>query len=154
MSEEGRIALQISLSERGVGPTHLDKLKPYVLENIVVLLVLPSPEDAVCMSICTFINIFFSFSISHFWVLNPYLLSAADTCSILVIFKGALSKFLLAFPWLYFWLLFIYPNGLLTLFFDTYQHLFIFCYDSHSTHTNKMEILGLSSNTFIVAMGI
>ncbi|XP_048053175.1 transmembrane protein 131-like isoform X1 [Megalobrama amblycephala] len=47
VSEEGRIALQISLSERGVGPTHLDKLKPYVLENIVVLLVLPSPEDAV-----------------------------------------------------------------------------------------------------------
>ncbi|XP_016415367.1 transmembrane protein 131-like [Sinocyclocheilus rhinocerous] len=47
VSEEGRIALQISLSERGERPTHLDKLKPYVLENIVVLLVLPPPEDAV-----------------------------------------------------------------------------------------------------------
>ncbi|XP_039549868.1 transmembrane protein 131-like isoform X5 [Pimephales promelas] len=44
VSEGGRIALQISLSERGERPTHLDKLKPYVLENIVVLLVLPSPD--------------------------------------------------------------------------------------------------------------
>ncbi|XP_073698258.1 transmembrane protein 131-like [Garra rufa] len=47
VSEEGRIALQISLSEKGERPNHLDKLKPYVLENIVVLLVLPPPEDAV-----------------------------------------------------------------------------------------------------------
>uniref|UniRef100_A0A8C2J2I1 Transmembrane 131 like n=1 Tax=Cyprinus carpio TaxID=7962 RepID=A0A8C2J2I1_CYPCA len=47
VSEEGRIALQISLSERLERPTHWDKLKPYVLENIVVLLVLPPPEDAV-----------------------------------------------------------------------------------------------------------
>ncbi|XP_016430638.1 transmembrane protein 131-like isoform X2 [Sinocyclocheilus rhinocerous] len=44
VSEEGRFALRISLSERG--DRHLDKLKPYVLENIVVLLVLPPPEDA------------------------------------------------------------------------------------------------------------
>ncbi|KTG38764.1 hypothetical protein cypCar_00006619 [Cyprinus carpio] len=44
VSEEGRFALRISLSERG--DKHLDKLKPYVLENIVVLLVLPPPEDA------------------------------------------------------------------------------------------------------------
>ncbi|XP_057187080.1 transmembrane protein 131-like isoform X2 [Triplophysa rosa] len=47
VSEEGRIALQISLSEKGKMPTHLDKLKPYVLENILVLLVLPPPGDAV-----------------------------------------------------------------------------------------------------------
>ncbi|XP_052401201.1 transmembrane protein 131-like isoform X1 [Carassius gibelio] len=47
VSEEGRIALQISLSERGERSTHWDKHKPYVLENIVVLLVLPPPEDAV-----------------------------------------------------------------------------------------------------------
>ncbi|XP_042574116.1 transmembrane protein 131-like isoform X2 [Cyprinus carpio] len=44
VSEEGRFVLRISLSERG--DKHLDKLKPYVLENIVVLLVLPPPEDA------------------------------------------------------------------------------------------------------------
>ncbi|XP_051558414.1 transmembrane protein 131-like isoform X2 [Myxocyprinus asiaticus] len=47
VSEEGRIALQISLSERGERPTHLDKLKPYVLENIMVLLVLPPPGNSV-----------------------------------------------------------------------------------------------------------
>ncbi|XP_073720550.1 transmembrane protein 131-like isoform X1 [Misgurnus anguillicaudatus] len=47
VSEEGRIVLQISLSERGEKTTHLDKLKPYVLENFMVLLVLPPPEDAV-----------------------------------------------------------------------------------------------------------
>ncbi|XP_051560942.1 transmembrane protein 131-like isoform X1 [Myxocyprinus asiaticus] len=47
VSEEGEIALQISLSERGERPTHLDKLKPYVLENIMVLLVLPPPGDSV-----------------------------------------------------------------------------------------------------------
>ncbi|XP_049328514.1 transmembrane protein 131-like isoform X4 [Astyanax mexicanus] len=39
--EEGRLSLQISLAERGERPAHLDKLKPYVLENIMVLLVLP-----------------------------------------------------------------------------------------------------------------
>lgn len=58
VSEEGRIALQISLSERGERPTHLDKLKPYVLENIVVLLVLPPPEDAVCMSFLYYFCLF------------------------------------------------------------------------------------------------
>ncbi|GAA6080470.1 transmembrane protein 131-like isoform X1, partial [Tachysurus ichikawai] len=42
--DEGRLSLQISLSERGERPAHLDKLKPYVLENIMVLLVLPPPE--------------------------------------------------------------------------------------------------------------
>ncbi|XP_060773092.1 transmembrane protein 131-like isoform X2 [Neoarius graeffei] len=41
--DEGRLSLQISLSERGERPAHLDKLKPYVLENIMVLLVLPPP---------------------------------------------------------------------------------------------------------------
>uniref|UniRef100_A0A4W4ETS7 Transmembrane 131 like n=2 Tax=Electrophorus electricus TaxID=8005 RepID=A0A4W4ETS7_ELEEL len=38
--KEGRLSLQISLSERGERPAHLDKLKPYVLESIMVLLVL------------------------------------------------------------------------------------------------------------------
>ncbi|XP_060720169.1 transmembrane protein 131-like isoform X1 [Tachysurus vachellii] len=42
--DEGRLSLQISLSERGERPAHLDKLKPYVLENIMVLLILPPPE--------------------------------------------------------------------------------------------------------------
>ncbi|XP_017316559.1 transmembrane protein 131-like isoform X2 [Ictalurus punctatus] len=41
--DEGRLSVQISLSERGERPAHLDKLKPYVLENIMVLLVLPPP---------------------------------------------------------------------------------------------------------------
>ncbi|KAI4901851.1 hypothetical protein NFI96_034598, partial [Prochilodus magdalenae] len=41
--DEGRLSLQISLSEQGERPAHLDKLKPYVLENIMVLLVLPPP---------------------------------------------------------------------------------------------------------------
>ncbi|XP_037388774.1 transmembrane protein 131-like isoform X1 [Pygocentrus nattereri] len=41
--EEGRLSLQINLSEQGERPAHLDKLKPYVLENIMVLLVLPPP---------------------------------------------------------------------------------------------------------------
>ncbi|KAK3507747.1 hypothetical protein QTP70_035010, partial [Hemibagrus guttatus] len=40
---EGRLSLQISLSERGERPAHLDKLKPYVLENIMVMHVLPPP---------------------------------------------------------------------------------------------------------------
>ncbi|KAM9449921.1 transmembrane protein 131-like isoform 3-T3 [Clarias gariepinus] len=44
--DEGRLSLQISLSERGERPAHLDKLKPYVLENIMVLLVLPPPGGA------------------------------------------------------------------------------------------------------------
>ncbi|KAG7314166.1 hypothetical protein KOW79_022662 [Hemibagrus wyckioides] len=41
--DDGRLSLQISLSERGERPAHLDKLKPYVLENIMVLHVLPPP---------------------------------------------------------------------------------------------------------------
>ncbi|XP_030643763.1 transmembrane protein 131-like [Chanos chanos] len=40
-SDEGSFSLQISLRERGDLPAHLDKLKPYVLENIMVLLTLP-----------------------------------------------------------------------------------------------------------------
>ncbi|XP_052407930.1 transmembrane protein 131-like isoform X1 [Carassius gibelio] len=43
VSEDGRFALRLSLSERG--DTHLDKLKLYVLENILVLLLLAPPED-------------------------------------------------------------------------------------------------------------
>lgn len=99
VSEGGRIALQISLSERGERPTHLDKLKPYVLENIVVLLVLPSP-DAVCMSICSFILSIISIFIFHFGldskptfvVCCRYLkfLTWFLTQIVLVIFKGAL----------------------------------------------------------------
>lgn len=54
VSEEGRFVLRISLSERG--DKHLDKLKPYVLENIVVLLVLPPPEDAAGLSLSTFMH--------------------------------------------------------------------------------------------------
>ncbi|XP_076872623.1 transmembrane protein 131-like isoform X2 [Brachyhypopomus gauderio] len=42
--KDGHLSLQISLSERGEKPAHLDKLKPYVLENIMVLLVL-LPQD-------------------------------------------------------------------------------------------------------------
>ncbi|XP_062865266.1 transmembrane protein 131-like [Trichomycterus rosablanca] len=44
--DEGRLSLQISLSERGERSTHLDKLKPYVLENIMVLLILPPSGGA------------------------------------------------------------------------------------------------------------
>ncbi|KAF7686899.1 hypothetical protein HF521_015292 [Silurus meridionalis] len=44
--DEGRFSLQISLSERGERPAYLDKMKPYVLENIMVLLVLPPPGGA------------------------------------------------------------------------------------------------------------
>lgn len=80
VSEGGRISLQISLSERGERPTHLDKLKPYVLENIVVLLVLPSP-DAVCMSICSFILSIIFHRKYPFRTFRTYLLSAADTWS-------------------------------------------------------------------------
>lgn len=92
VSEGGRIALQISLSERGERPTHLDKLKPYVLENIVVLLVLPSP-DAVCMSICSFILSIISIFIFHFALLDSkpiFVVCRFLTQIVLVIFKGAL----------------------------------------------------------------
>ncbi|XP_028833905.1 transmembrane protein 131-like [Denticeps clupeoides] len=43
--EEERFSLQISLSERGDQPAHLDKLKPYVIENIMVLFLVPSSSS-------------------------------------------------------------------------------------------------------------
>ena len=40
--EEDRFSLLISLSERGEQQAHLDKLKPYVIENLMVLFLAPS----------------------------------------------------------------------------------------------------------------
>ncbi|XP_029910115.1 transmembrane protein 131-like isoform X2 [Myripristis murdjan] len=42
LQSEERLSLQINLSERGDRPTDLDKLKPYVIEHILVLLVTPA----------------------------------------------------------------------------------------------------------------
>ncbi|XP_062373594.1 transmembrane protein 131-like [Sardina pilchardus] len=42
--EEGMFSLLISLSERGEQQAHLDKLKPYVIENLMVLLLIPAPS--------------------------------------------------------------------------------------------------------------
>ncbi|XP_070683632.1 transmembrane protein 131-like isoform X2 [Pempheris klunzingeri] len=43
---EERLSLQINLSARGDRPTDLDKLKPYVIEHILVLLVAPTAGQA------------------------------------------------------------------------------------------------------------
>ncbi|XP_058627783.1 transmembrane protein 131-like isoform X3 [Onychostoma macrolepis] len=75
VSEEGRIALQISLSERGERLAHLDKLKPYVLENIVVLLVLP-PPDAVYPRIGVFM---LNSGVKKLFVKEIQLLSRTDS---------------------------------------------------------------------------
>ncbi|KAM3864937.1 transmembrane protein 131-like [Diretmus argenteus] len=42
LQSEERLSLQINLSERGDRPTDLDKLKPYVIEHILMLLVAPA----------------------------------------------------------------------------------------------------------------
>ncbi|XP_047433847.1 transmembrane protein 131-like isoform X2 [Mugil cephalus] len=42
LQSEERLSLQINLSARGDQPTDLDKLKPYVIEHILVLLVAPT----------------------------------------------------------------------------------------------------------------
>ncbi|XP_012687308.2 transmembrane protein 131-like [Clupea harengus] len=44
--EEDRFSLLISLSERGEQQAHLDKLKPYVIENLMVLFLAPSSTAA------------------------------------------------------------------------------------------------------------
>ncbi|XP_038568921.1 transmembrane protein 131-like isoform X3 [Micropterus salmoides] len=43
LQSEERLSVQINLSERGDRPTDLDKLKPYVIEHILVLLVASTP---------------------------------------------------------------------------------------------------------------
>nr|XP_057922112.1 transmembrane protein 131-like isoform X2 [Doryrhamphus excisus] len=42
LQSEGRLSLQINLSARGDQPADLDKLKPYVIEHILLLLVVPA----------------------------------------------------------------------------------------------------------------
>ncbi|XP_029949693.1 transmembrane protein 131-like isoform X2 [Salarias fasciatus] len=46
LQSEERLSLQINLSARGDRPADLDKLKPYVIEHILVLLVAPSAQQA------------------------------------------------------------------------------------------------------------
>ncbi|XP_023273181.1 transmembrane protein 131-like [Seriola lalandi dorsalis] len=46
LQSEERLSLQINLSARGDRPTDLDKLKPYVIEHILVLLVAPTDGEA------------------------------------------------------------------------------------------------------------
>lgn len=47
LHSEDRLSLQINLSARGDQPADLDKLKPYVIEHILVLLVVPTAgQDA------------------------------------------------------------------------------------------------------------
>ncbi|XP_062244055.1 transmembrane protein 131-like isoform X2 [Platichthys flesus] len=46
LQSEERLSLQINLSARGDRPTDLDKLKPYVIEHILVLLVAPTAGQA------------------------------------------------------------------------------------------------------------
>lgn len=46
LQSEERLSLQINLSARGDQPTDLDKLKPYVIEHILVLLVAPTAGQA------------------------------------------------------------------------------------------------------------
>ncbi|KAJ3615193.1 hypothetical protein NHX12_018761, partial [Muraenolepis orangiensis] len=43
LQSEASLSLQIDLSERGEPPGDLDKLKPYILEHILVLLMAPAP---------------------------------------------------------------------------------------------------------------
>ncbi len=46
LQSEERLSLQINLSARGDRPADLDKLKPYVIEHIVVLLMAPAAGQA------------------------------------------------------------------------------------------------------------
>ncbi|XP_026158393.1 transmembrane protein 131-like isoform X2 [Mastacembelus armatus] len=46
LQSEERLSLQINLSARGDQPTDLDKLKPYIIEHILVLLVAPTAGQA------------------------------------------------------------------------------------------------------------
>lgn len=46
LQSEERLSLQINLSARGDRPTDLDKLKPYVIEHILVLLMAPTDGQA------------------------------------------------------------------------------------------------------------
>ncbi|XP_029005827.1 transmembrane protein 131-like isoform X2 [Betta splendens] len=46
LHSEQRLSLQINLSTRGDRPADLDKLKPYIIEHILVLLVAPSAGQA------------------------------------------------------------------------------------------------------------
>lgn len=46
LQSEEHLSLQINLSARGDQPADLDKLKPYVIEHIVVLLVAPAAGPA------------------------------------------------------------------------------------------------------------
>lgn len=46
LQSEEHLSLQINLSARGDRPADLDKLKPYVIEHIVVLLMAPAAGPA------------------------------------------------------------------------------------------------------------
>lgn len=46
LQSEEHLSLQINLSARGDRPADLDKLKPYVIEHIVVLLMAPTAGPA------------------------------------------------------------------------------------------------------------
>lgn len=46
LQSEERLSLQINLSAHGDRPTDLDKLKPYVIEHILVLLMAPAAGPA------------------------------------------------------------------------------------------------------------
>lgn len=46
LHSEERLSLQINLSTRGDRPADLDKLKPYIIEHILVLLVAPTARQA------------------------------------------------------------------------------------------------------------
>lgn len=46
LQREERLSLQINLSVQGDRPTDLDKLKPYVIEHLLVLLMAPTAGEA------------------------------------------------------------------------------------------------------------
>lgn len=52
LQNEEHLSLQINLSARGERPADLDKLKPYVIEHIVVLLMAPSAVGGCGLLMC------------------------------------------------------------------------------------------------------
>eukprot|EP00064_Thunnus_orientalis_P009864 superscaffoldBa00001278_g9890 len=80
LQSEERLSLQINLSARGDRPADLDKLKPYVIEHILVLLVAPTAGQA-AVGGRTMGDLFSLFQVKQrdtdqvdLWLTNPFLL--------------------------------------------------------------------------------
>ena len=92
LQSEERLSLQINLSARGDRPADLDKLKPYVIEHILFLLVAPTAGQAAlgeCLSVASMVqylegNPREAYTYSELWysVFNPTLLTIKCTNSI------------------------------------------------------------------------